>query len=225
MSLAGPPSSGAADRAYAAAAAGANLVPVVGGAAVELVNSVFGPPLERRRQVWFEELADAIQTLQAHDVPVDSDEFISAVATASRIALGTHLDEKLQMLKAAVTHAALPDRPADLLTMRFLRFVEELDPEHFVMLAYLRDPAGHFERHDIPKPNITMGGPSAIFAEARLNVPHVDIVLGDLGARGLADTGSWNTLMTANGAWAARTTQLGTELIDFVTIVDFGGPA
>ena len=127
MSLPDPPQATGADLAYAAGAAGASIVPFVGGAAVELVSAVFGPPLERRQQRWFEELADVVRTLQKREVELDAPEFVSAVAAASRIALGTHLDEKLKMLKAAILHAALPDRPADIMTMRFLRFVEELD--------------------------------------------------------------------------------------------------
>jgi hypothetical protein len=184
------------------------------------VQAVFGPPLARRQQLWFVEVADAIRILQEHDVPLDSPEFVTAVAQASRIALGTHLDEKIAMLKAAIIHSALPDRPTDIVTARFLRFVDELDPEHFVLLAYLRDPAGHFERNNIPKPNLLMGGTGSVFAEARIEIPHLDVVLSDLGQRGLADSGSWNTVMTNSGAWAPRTTALGNELLDFVTYIE-----
>lgn len=225
MTLSDPPRSAGSDVAYAAAAAGVSAVPIVGGPALELIQAVFGPPLSRRQQAWFEELADAVRTLQVHDIPVDSDEFVTAVAQASRIALGTHLGEKVEMLKAAVMHAALPNRPADIVTMRFLRYIEELDPEHFVLLTYLRDPAGHFERNDIPKPDILSGGTGSVFAEARLTIPHLEIVLGDLGERRLADSGSWNTMMTSNGAWAPRTTSLGNQLLDFVTTVDLESPA
>ena len=216
----GFPTGTATDLAYAAAAAGVSAVPVVGGPAVELVQAVFGPPLAKRQQRWFEELADAVRILQGHDVPLDSAEFVTAVTQASRIALGTHLDEKIAMLKAAIIHAAFPDRPTDIITARFLRFVDELDPEHFVLLAYLRDPAGHFVSNNIPKPNVLMGGTGSIFAEARLPIPHLDIVLGDLGERGLADSGSWNTVMTSNGAWAPRSTALGNQLLDFVTFIE-----
>ena len=162
----GFPTGTATDLAYAAAAAGVSAVPVVGGPAVELVQAVFGPPLAKRQQRWFEELADAVRILQGHDVPLDSAEFVTAVTQASRIALGTHLDEKIAMLKAAIIHAAFPDRPTDIITARFLRFVDELDPEHFVLLAYLHDPAGHFVSNNIPKPNVLMGGTGSIFAEA-----------------------------------------------------------
>lgn len=117
-------------------------------------------------------------------------------------------------------HSALPDRPADIVTSRFLRFVDELDPEHFVLLAYLRDPAGHFERNNIPKPNIAMGGTKSVFDAAQISIPYLDIVLRDVGDGGLADSGSWNTVMTGGGAWAARTTPLGNELLDFVTYIE-----
>lgn len=221
MSLPDPPRATSPDLVYAAAAAGASLVPVVGGAAVELVSAVFGPPLERRQQRWFEELADIVRSLQENDIPLDSPEFVSAVATASRIALGTHLQEKISMLKAAVLHAALPDRPADMITMRFLRFIDELDPEHFVLLTFMRDPAGHFDRNEIDKPNIYMGGLGSIYDQSGITISNVQVVLRDISDRGLADGGSWNTLMTANGAWSPRTTPLGNQLLDFVTFIEF----
>lgn len=124
------------------------------------------------------------------------------------------------MLKAAILHAALPNRPADIMTMRFLRFVEELDPEHFVLLVFMRDPKGHFARNGIPEPNIYMGGLGSIYESAGIAIDNLDLVRKDLTDRGLADGNSWNTVMTANGAWAPRTTDLGNQLLDFVTVID-----
>jgi len=201
------------------------MVPIVGGAAVELVSAVFGPPLKRRQQKWFEKLADVVRTLQERDIAVDEPEFVSAVAAASRIALGTHLEEKLTMLKAAIFHAAMPDRPADIMTMRFLRFVEELDPEHFVLLVFMRDPKGHFASNAIAEPNIAMGGLGSIYQQSGIAIENLDLVRRDVTDRGLADGGSWNTMMTANGAWAPRTTDLGNQLLDFVTFIDVEQPS
>lgn len=215
-----PPEQTKGDLAYQAAIAGVSAVPFIGGPAVELVQYWIGPPLTKRQGVWFGEVADAIQTLQRQHVPVDSDQFITAVVHASRIAMGTHLDEKLKMLKAAIINCALPSAPSDIITMRFLRVVEELDPEHFVLLAYLRDPAGHFDRNGIDKPNIMAGGTGSVFDHAQIAIAHLDIVLRDLGERALADVGAWKTIMTSNGAWAPRSSSLGSQLLDFVTYIE-----
>jgi hypothetical protein len=217
-----PPESTGADRVYAAARIGGNLVPYVGGAAVELLDAVLGPPLARRQQAWWEKVAEAIRVLQANHIPVDGDEFVTAVAQASRIALGTHLDEKLEMLKAAIIHSALPDRPSDLLTLRFLRFVDELEPEHFIVLTYLRDPVGHFERHGIEQPNVLSGAPSSIMDMAQLPLEEEarPLLLADLGERRLVNASSMGTMMTGRGAWQAQTTGLGNLLLDFVTYIE-----
>jgi hypothetical protein len=165
-------------------------------------------------------VAEVIRELQRRELPTDGPEFVDAVARASSIALGTHLEAKLTMLQAAILHAALPDRPSDIVTMRFLRFVEELDPEHFVVLAYLRDPEGHFDRNGIEKPNIYAGSPGSIMDAAQIPIDggHVPMIVGDLAQRGLGDA-TLNTMMTGNGAWAPRTTPLGHQLLDFVTYI------
>lgn len=215
-----PPKQSSSDLAYHAVAAGVSAVPFVGGSAAELVQYWLAPPLTKRQQTWYEQVAEAIRSLQSQSVPTDSDEFVTAVVQASRIAMGTHLDAKLIMLKAAIVHAALPHHPSDIITMRFLRFVEELDPEHFALLAYLRDPTGHFERNGIAKPSIYSGGTGSVFKEAQIPIQHLEIVLRDLGERALADAGTWNTMMTESGAWAPRTTSLGNQLLDFVTYIE-----
>ena len=92
--------------------------------------------------------------------------------------------------------------------------------EHFVLLVFMRDPKAHFARNGIPEPNINMGGLASIYESAGIAIDNLDLVRKDLTDRGLADGNSWNTVMTANGAWAPRTTDLGNQLLDFVTVID-----
>lgn len=223
-----PNSNHAAEAALTVAKVGLNLVPIVGGSAAELVESVVGPMLVRRRERWFEEVADAIRILQRQHVPVDSEEFVTAVAHASRIALGTHLDEKLTMLKAAIIHSALPDRPTDVMTMRFLRFVDELDPEHFAVLAYLRHPGGHWDRHGMQRMALGHKGgalarsPQGVlteFAGLPVNREDIEVILADLVERKLLDPNRLESPFVAE-EWSAVTTPRGDQLLDFVTYVE-----
>jgi hypothetical protein len=53
---------------------------------------------------------------------------------------------------------------------RFLRFIEQLDEEHLLVLKYASDPPAWFERHGIDKPNVMMGPRSSILDAADLGV-------------------------------------------------------
>ena len=47
----------------------------------------------------------------------------------------------------------------DFMAMRLLLYVEELSPEHFLVIRYFADPAGWYETKGIARPNSTMGSP------------------------------------------------------------------
>jgi hypothetical protein len=222
-----PPTHHAADRAYEAARVGVAAVPFVGGSVIALLDAVLGPPLDRRRQRWFEEVADAIQTLQRQSVPVDSDEFVTAVARASTIAMGTHYDEKLAMLKAAIIHSALPDRPSGVIVNRLLRLVDELEPEHFIVLNKIRQ--GPNEPFETPESRAFMSAVSKlgglrspepldvrqVVREAgfSLSADELAMVAKDLISRDLLAVNTRdNTHESLSG--------LGNELLDFVTYIE-----
>lgn len=126
-------------------AAGTGLIPGVGAAFDHVVTAVFEKPLERRRQAWLERVADLLNWLaerqgRAVEDVVLSPDFESAVFAATRIALGQHVEEKLDMLKSVLAHAALdPDR-GDLVAVRFLHWVEELEVEHVRVAQYASNP-------------------------------------------------------------------------------------
>ena len=58
------PKKKADDVTYALVKAAVAAVPVVGGSATEIIPMVFGPPLERRRDIWSQQLADAVNEIQ-----------------------------------------------------------------------------------------------------------------------------------------------------------------
>ncbi|MFV0309464.1 MAG: hypothetical protein ACK5OX_17165 [Desertimonas sp.] len=226
-----PPEPQSLDRVYGIAHAAGSFVPLL-GAAVDLVETVFGPPLTRRMQGWYVLVAEVLRELQSRSVDTDSPEFVSAVARASSIALGTHLDEKLRMLQAAILHAALPDRPADFVTMRFLRFVDELDPEHFLVLTFLRDPAGHYERRYLPIPTRQEIEPvdETAFAWSQLSIgqllratdipvdhDHLPLIYHDLAQRQLVHAGNLEAQTSWESIWEPWATDLGGQFLDFVT--------
>jgi hypothetical protein len=138
-----PPKPGAADRILDLGLAVVGDLPIIGGTTAELLRQTFGTPLERRRDASLAMLASAVEDLRARQVdPVElanRPEWVSAALQATSIAFGEHLESKIEMLRAVIINAGLheTDRDADMLTMRYLRWVEEFEPEHMIVLRRL----------------------------------------------------------------------------------------
>lgn len=220
------PSASTRDHLRTVMDAGVAAVPVVGGSLQVLIDAVIAPSLEKRRDAWFrkvEQMLNELADRQAFSVDalLGNDEFVSSLIHATRIAAGTHLEEKLDMLKNALKHLAVGDDLGEFMDRHMFGLVESLSPEHVVVLRYLSDPAGWYDTHAIPRSNSTLGSPRQVMDGANLPVGgHVrEIVLADLQQRGLADTGSLGTTMSGSGMWQAWSTDLGNQFLRFVTNV------
>lgn len=212
------------DYARAGIDAGVAAIPVVGGSLQTLADVVIAPSLSKRRDRWLvklhhlvRELEEKVEGFSPADLAGD-EAFVTAVADASRIAMGTHLEEKLELLKNCLAHMAVDINRDDFLDLQLFRFVEELSPEHFVVLQYLGNPGAWFDAKEIARPSLAMGSPRHLLDLAGMPVvgTPLEIVLRDLSSRGLATTQSLRTTMTGPGAWQSLTTALGDELLKFV---------
>lgn len=59
-----PPEKTKGDAAHAVTKAVAGMVPVAGSALTVMLETILAPPLERRREKWFQKLAEAVTELQ-----------------------------------------------------------------------------------------------------------------------------------------------------------------
>ena len=139
------------DHADAVARILLSLVPEVGGPAAKLLDLVIAPPLQRRRVDWFNHLADRLtrleQAVEGFTVEslTDNEEFITAVLTASQIALRSHNQEKLAALRNAVVNVALETEPDAELQSVFLNLVDYLTPLHMRVLSFFEAPRAFVE--------------------------------------------------------------------------------
>ncbi len=128
------PKKSARDVAYTVVKAAVSGVPIVGGPAAELLGLVFGPPLEKRREKWLEQLAGAVEEIldKMADLTPDTlsqnEVFVSTALRVTEIAIRTHQQEKLEALRNAVVNAALPEAPDETLQQIFLNHVDNLTP-------------------------------------------------------------------------------------------------
>jgi len=214
------------DRARTGADIAVAMVPVIGGSLQSLLRAILQPSFEKRQELWLSDLGEVVEEIRNRvegfdtELLAENEAFASAVIEASRIAMGTHLEAKLELLKNALINLALNRSSGDFLDKKMFRWVDELSPEHFLVLAYLENPRGWYRSRSIEEPNLHMGSPSALMAGARLEIAQteLEIVLRDLDARGLARVGSMKATMTGEAAWQPLLTDLGIKLLNFVRL-------
>jgi hypothetical protein len=223
--LSPPPSPTGADLVVHVAAGAASAIPLVGGPVERVIEAVFGPPYDRRLQKWLIELHDAVRKIEERaDRPIEEvvndPAFLTAVFDATRIAVGEHLDEKLRMLKACLVNMALPHDLPDFLAMRFLRFVDELDPEHFLVLAYARDPATWLRDRGLYDQPATLT-PRNLIERAELGLPGpvLTVALQDLVDRQLVRGDHLGRTPSGSSLYDPIITHLGRDLLDWLEIV------
>jgi len=189
-----PPNRTGADVTHAVIKAVVGAVPYAGSALSVLMETVFAPPVERRRELWLRSLAQAVDELQRiHGLTAealsDNDSFISAAVQATQIALRSHQDEKLQALQAAVVSAGSPHAPADTRQSVYLRLVDELTPAHLRILALYDKPEDWLTVPDHPDDGWGRSAPSnEIFArvpELENDQQFYELLVQDLQNRGL----------------------------------------
>lgn len=135
-----PPKVTAVDRLSAVARSLVGEFPGV-GVVVSIYEQIFGTEITRRQDAWLECVYQLLVELQNREVDLDElgerPEFVTAFRDASLVAAGEHLGSKLDLLKAVLFNAATHDSDpiADLWTLRYLRWIDELEPAHVELLS------------------------------------------------------------------------------------------
>lgn len=173
------PEPGPRDQMRRAVETAVAAVPGLGGVGTELLRWILPSSLEKRRQRWFELLADRLAAVERGRL--DNEALVTFVIEASKAALGTHLEEKLRLLANCVASEVGSADPGSFAAMRLLGHVEALAPEHFRVLAILSD------QRDDPKLRrwFNSGNPERLveLSDGRLLVEDVLPAVRDLEGR------------------------------------------
>lgn len=216
------PMAQARDRLRTVIEAAVSLVPV-SGSLVKLAELVV-PSLDKRREAWAQEVAILLNNLQENQLTskklATDEEWISAVFEASQVAMSTHVKTKLQMLRQLLENMAIKksNGPETVIIRRFLRFIEELDEEHFLVLKYASNPSDWFDKYNIIKPNVMVGSQRHILELAELGLPDdtLSIILNDLLARNLITIDDYSPTVSGSSIYENFTTPLGNQLLDWI---------
>ena len=121
------------------------MLPIVGVALLEVLNSVLESPLNKRRAKALNTIGEAINELIEKGVVTEeglqnNDVFISTVAQACNVALRHHEDEKIQALKNAVKNTVIPGKSAGDYSSIFMNFVDTCSTAHIALLHIVDSP-------------------------------------------------------------------------------------
>lgn len=213
----GPPKKTIGDAAHAVVRGVLGIVPYAGSSAIELLNAVITPPLERRRQAWMTDIGERLEKLEADGFDIktleQNEEFISTLLYASHLAIRTHHEEKLAALRNAVINTARNQAPDATLRQMFLNFVDSLTELHLQILKFFQNPGP-------PPGGMTMGGLSHViegaFPGLRGRKPIYEQIGRDLNSRGLLAGVGFDVTMTGSGLAAKRTTDMGDRFLQFI---------
>ena len=152
-----PPEADELDAAYGFVRAALSGIPLIGGAAVEILRQVIAPPLARRQQEWMADMAEAIRWLERDrgislEQLRDNVGFIDTVLSASQAAVRTSQREKREALRNAVLNSALPDSPEVVFQQMCITWVDRFTELHLLLLKLFNDPSplekGRFRQRD-----------------------------------------------------------------------------
>lgn len=210
-----PPKQVKTDAALTLVEGGLGAIPVVGSLAQAVFKLCVVPPFQKRVQSFFEDVAI---TLQRHGVAIENlgnDERFHAAAMQAAILAGRTRDEgKRAALRNAVLNVVKrtsDDAHEDV----FLAWMEILSPTHLALMDVLDSPPAWFAKANRPWP-ATNSIAATLRVATGLGDDIIVPVYGDLYARGLVNTQSCTTMMSAEGPKAVRTTQIGRRFIEFL---------
>lgn len=130
-------------------------------------------------------------------------------------------DEKLAALRDAMADPAKSLPFADSLREMFLGWADRITVWHLRVLALLDDPKGWFAARNRPFPAMMMGSLGGVlndaYPELRDRQGFYDLIAKGLWLAGLLNTDGLHAVMSAGGAAASRTTDIGKLFLRFVT--------
>ena len=221
-----PPQEGVGDDYHKLARTIITSIPLIGGAAVELFNTVVAPPIVERRNEWMNDVAERLQKL-AEEKKLDLDDlreqpiFIDAVLQATQAAIRTHQLTKRNALRNAVLNSALPGSPDASTQLMFINFIDRFTEWHLRILGLFRDPKRWATENKVDMQEFSMGTLNQVFLSAfpalTNKEPFYRQVFADLNSTGLLETPALMTMMTGQGSFSKRTTAFGDQFLRFIT--------
>lgn len=136
-----PPEATSSDTSHLIASSILSIIP----GASELFHYIVTPPLEKRRQIWMQEISEAILDLESKRLLSieelrTNDSFIDTLLHCSQIMARNSQREKHIALKNAVINSALPHTPEESLRQMYLEWIDIFTVWHLRILKFMDNP-------------------------------------------------------------------------------------
>lgn len=216
----------AGDVAHSLVKGGLGTIPVIGSLATEIFSLIVTPPLEKRRAVWMNEIADKLKGLEEKKVVnfddlSNNEQFIDVVLQATTLAIKTSEKEKIKAFQNAVLNTAAGESPDQTVSQIFLNQLDSFTTWHIKILKFIDSPRLWFQRANRTPPSYMAGSISAVikdaFPELKTQDDLLEIIWNDLRTAGFHRTSDIKTTMIGDGTLSGRTTQLGKQFLEFIT--------
>ncbi len=168
-----------------------------GGSAIsEIINSGVNEVLIRRNSEWQKALVQGFEELyqKFNALPEDfsrDDKFVTALLQATQVAMRTHQQEKLKVLRNVILNAALFPNLDENLNLMFLNYIDNFSPWHIKVLNFYRNPVEWAEKNGQESMSRHITEPSSlyeyVFPEFKQNPKYLDQLVLDLVNRGLLE--------------------------------------
>ncbi len=209
-------------------------VPVVGGAATELLELIESP-VDRRTKEWIENIAIELNRLRERVAEQEDrdifeeifkdERFVTTLLEASRAATRMTDDEKCAALSNAILNSAVRTNPDKDMQAIFVDLLGRFTPSHLRILKFYDDPRAQLAR--VGQLEWVDRGSAGGVGDV-LEMAHPEFkgrqefyrkVVNDLKQEGLVN-GGLGVIMTRDGAVARRTTDWGRRFLRFITTPD-----
>jgi len=134
------------DNYHALAKGIISTIPTLGSPLSILFETVFSAPLDKRKEKWFQSLAETIEKLinkvenLTPEILSQNEIFISVSMQATQIALRNHQKEKLDALKNAIKNSINIKFIDENKILIFTRIIDDMTPLHLKILNFLSNP-------------------------------------------------------------------------------------
>lgn len=206
------PEKDAADRAYDTTRLLLSVFPY-GGLATEVLSLLLSPPVMRRRDEWYVQLASVVDEINRRTKNFDietlhqNEQFISATIEATRIATSTHHAEKRTMLRNILVKIGMTCDIDEDLQFIYLRLVDSLAPIQIKVLEFFwrgNQRLAAINGGSLPMGNQQLEFVERVFPEIRGKGHLVEQMIQDLRSKGLCTAqsitaGMGSQVMTNHG--------------------------
>jgi len=132
------PKENSTDKLTGLVKAGVEIVP--GGSLVTwLVEQIWRPPLVQRTEKWMGDVTEKLKSLDI-DALVNNERFITCLTQSYQVAIRTHNQEKINVLKNAVVNSIPTPSYQESLQTLFINYIDTLTEWHIRFLIFFNRP-------------------------------------------------------------------------------------